>query len=381
MTNLNTEISEILPLLSSEVSFSYGYIYTLPRKLKWSWITFKKLSNPVFLSNHFFFIIYEDALAYAVEVLIFFASDTTIFYVTKADSTGFFNKNHTPSPFKPATSAFLSYLLKRFSKKGIPSRISLFARSQPQYLFPLSCSNPYKHVLNDRELIKWWAKILDCIQKSFHPRKYILIPGIDARETLSFTPNYANTDLKWICGHPYQSVDKPAREIIPRFPDDPKTRFLDQLDVDGQGEMINIDQFWELMAFRQECTLGRIVGFLNVEFPPNKDQKNKNNSNLDNDLNEECGIQINERTYRMLYEKLLRSDFETLEKTKGATLDWIHSINNLKSTNIITNWIKTVSGSKTTEDKKRINTDILEQSKTINILNKNLVRKKVKKNK
>ncbi|CCJ28444.1 unnamed protein product [Pneumocystis jirovecii] len=380
MTNLNTEISEILPLLSPEVSFSYGYIYTLPKKLKWPWITPKKPSS-VFLSSHFFFIIHEDALAYAVEVLIFFASDITVFYVTKADSTGFFNKNQAPSPFKPATSAFLSYLLKRFSKKDIPSRISLFARSQPQYIFPSSCSNPHKHILNDRELIRWWAKVLDCTKKSHQPKKYILIPGIDTRETLSFTPNYTNTSLKWICGHPYQSANKPAREIIPHFPDDPKTRLLDQLDIDGQGETINVDQFWELMAFRQECTLGRIVGFLNIEFPPSKDQENKKDSSLSKDLNEECGVQMSERIYRMHYEKLLRSDFETLEKTKGATLDWIHSINNIKSTNIVTNWMKTVSGSKTIENKKRINADVLEQSKTINILNKNLVRKKSKKNK
>ncbi|KAG4301919.1 hypothetical protein PCANB_002042 [Pneumocystis canis] len=370
MTNLNSEILEFIASLPTEVTFSYGYIYTTSQKLKWSWITSKK-SSPVFLSNHFFFILQENVFTYAVEVLIFFSSNLTVFYVSKADSTGFFNKNQASSPFKLATSAFLSYLVKKFSRKNIKSRISLFVRSQPQYLFPSSSSNPHKHILNDRELVKWWLKILDCVAKSNSPKKYILIPGMDAKETLRFAPDHTNNDLKWICGHPYQSVDKPAREIIPRFPDDPKTRFLNQLDTDGQGETTTIEQFWELIAFRQECSLGGIVGFINIEFLPQK------NYNMHQDL--DSGIQTSKRIYKMLHEKLLRSDFETLEKTKGATHDWIHSVNNTENVTNLNNWIKTVSGSKTTEDKKRkINIDSSEQSKTINILNKNLVRKKNK---
>ncbi|KAG4306233.1 hypothetical protein PORY_000221 [Pneumocystis oryctolagi] len=377
MANLETEISKILPLLSSEISFSYGYIYTISKKLTWQWIPLKEPLDSVFFSNHFFFILHENALAYAVEVVIFLASDITVFYITKADSTGSFNRNQTSSPFKHTTSAFLSYLLKMFSRKNIPSRISLFARSQSQYLFPSSSLNPHKHILDDRELVKWWSKILDQVEKDLLPRKYILIPGIDARETLSFTPDHTDINLKWICGHPYQLSNKPAREIIPRFPDDPKTRFLDQLDIDKQGDMINVDKFWELMAFRQECTLGRIVGFLNVEFSLKEDQENKSDYNLDKDFNEKSGVQINEKNYRMLYKKLERSDFETLEKTKGATLDWIQDINHFKNANNPVNWIKSVSGKKPIENKEK-KIDTLEQSKIVNILNKNLVRKKNK---
>ncbi|QSL64904.1 hypothetical protein MERGE_002208 [Pneumocystis wakefieldiae] len=376
MVNLYSEISKSIEFLPQEISFSYGYVFTSFKKLKWPWIS-KKNIDSVSLSNHFFFVLQNDAMAYAIEVLIFFSSDLSVFYISKADSTGFFNRHNSSSPFKPVISSFLSYLIMKFSRRNIPSRISLFSKSQPQYLFPSSSLNPSKHILDDRELIKWWLRVLDSVRGAQCPKKYILIPGIDARETLRYTPEHSNIDSKWICGHPYQSTGQPAGEIIPRFPDDPKTRFLDQLYKDGEGDVTSVDKFWELMAFRQECTLGRIVGFFSIEFPGN-DQDETNNS-LKEDSNLENGIQINEKIYRMAYEKLLRSDFETLEKTKGATLDWIHNINNSKDIKDTVDWIKKVSGKKTCEDKKRKTVDISEQSKTINILNESLIRKKNKK--
>src|SRR5690606_5881540 len=76
--------------------------------------------------------------------------------------------------------------------------------------------------------------------------------------------------------------------IIPHFPDDPKARFLDELDADvGQtvnavsakikctstrcrgsawNSIHNLDQFWDLMSFRQECSLGHNVGFMWLVF-------------------------------------------------------------------------------------------------------------------
>lgn len=79
-------------------------------------------------------------------------------------------------------------------------------------------------------------------------------------------------------GHPYKldpAADITVREVIPHFPDDPKSRFLDELGNDEKGKTgkvlargqgwrncRTIEQFWELMSFRQECSLGRCVGFL-----------------------------------------------------------------------------------------------------------------------
>jgi regulator of Ty1 transposition protein 109 len=65
----------------------------------------------------------------------------------------------------------------------------------------------------------------------------------------------------------------PARCLIPLFPDDPKSRFRDELDDESarSGEMKNtgnwksvknLEMFWEMMAFRQECSSGRMTGFI-----------------------------------------------------------------------------------------------------------------------
>ena len=126
---------------------------------------------------------------------------------------------------------------------------------------------------------------------------YLLVPGCDQYETRAFFPPTVRSDenqhyprwrvsypLSQICSHP----DAPPRCLIPRFPDDPKARFLDDLDDelpsssssgggDGSSEtgadqknqapgqwrsVRSLEQFWEMMSFRQECSAGRLVGFL-----------------------------------------------------------------------------------------------------------------------
>jgi regulator of Ty1 transposition protein 109 len=67
----------------------------------------------------------------------------------------------------------------------------------------------------------------------------------------------------------------PLRCLIPRLPDDPKSRFLvdldDSKDESGQWRSIKtIEQFWEMMSYRQECSAGRLVGFIWVVFGKQK---------------------------------------------------------------------------------------------------------------
>lgn len=108
---------------------------------------------------------------------------------------------------------------------------------------------------------------------------YLLVPGFESLETRQlFPPTTTATHTKWVQGHPYKldpAADITVREVIPHFPDDPKSRFLDELGSDEKGKTgkvlargqgwrncRTIEQFWELMSFRQECSLGRCVGFL-----------------------------------------------------------------------------------------------------------------------
>ena len=260
---------------------------------------------------------------FALEVLIYTSEDLTTLFVSKADSTGYFHllnsrKGHA-SPLRTIFSTYLSYLRESRERQGVRLVLSLFARAQDQYLFPGSIENNKKHVLDDRSLIKWWCKVLDNVLRKALPESdtvnchakddvfdrfvdrsglrscgYLKVPGCDKHETRSFIPKYSQFEKGnswWKTEDPLRFIGKPPgipeRCLIPRFPDDPKARFVIDLDdelPENQTELQespsktqapgkwrsvrSLDQFWEMMAFRQECAAGRLVGFVWGVFTP-----------------------------------------------------------------------------------------------------------------
>jgi regulator of Ty1 transposition protein 109 len=246
----------------------------------------------------------KEVLVFAIEIHIYSTAYLTTIFVSKADSTGYLHLLNLPkgslSPLKGISSTFLAYLVGQRRRQGIKSVVSLFARAQDQYLFPGSVENSGKHVLDDRGLIRWWCRVLDPLvdssmksrsrqQKAFWDtiRGYLIVPGLDNYESKSYlpkSPNALNINSRWTIGHPLKNIsrhqkDVPPRCLIPHFPDDPKSRFLDELNdelLSCHGKSINgewksvksLDQFWDMMAFRQECSAGRLVGFIWVVFEP-----------------------------------------------------------------------------------------------------------------
>ncbi|EHY54901.1 hypothetical protein HRR83_005839 [Exophiala dermatitidis] len=237
----------------------------------------------------------KEVLVYAVEILIFSSPKSTTVFVSKADSSGFSSRlnapKRSPSVIGTIISTFIEFLLE---PRLIRSRVvlSLFARSQNQYLFPGSIENKEKHVLDDRQLIKWWCRVLDNVLRKHDEGKsvpctataHLLVPGCDKAETRAFFPPSSRqdppSDPKWINSYPVEllvtDISKPPRHLVPRLPDDPKSRFLDDLDgdfVDDRGQWRSVktlEQFWEMMSYRQECSAGRLVGFLWLVFSPGR---------------------------------------------------------------------------------------------------------------
>lgn len=255
----------------------------------------------------------DELLIYAVEIFIYSTRRSTTIFVSKADSTGYLSslrlsKSHT-SPLRSITTTFLSWLVRHRQRAGKKLVLSLFARAQDQYLFPGSVENPTKHVATDRGLISWWCRVVDPVlqtytfsqdaasrdghESSSTAQAYLIVPGEDS--TTSFLPISVRSDpvlrKRWKQGHPLYATSPypqaPPRCLIPHFPDDPKARFVDELDAElldntstsqqdspskrGKGmwkSVKSLDQFWEMMAFRQECSSGRLVGFLWVVFEP-----------------------------------------------------------------------------------------------------------------
>ncbi|KAF2276552.1 uncharacterized protein EI97DRAFT_43866 [Westerdykella ornata] len=271
----------------------------------------------------------EELLILAIEVLIYTTENLTTIFISKADSTGYIAELSLPraqagSPLKSICGIFVSWLARERRREGKKLVISLFARAQDQYLFPASVENPNKHVLDDRGLIKWWCKVLDplirehkveedaknlterlaqskngkenvkSLKSEYTAKGYLVIPGFDAYDTLRYTPLPSSSGpRRWVASHPLLKIaphpGAPPRCLVPHFPDDPKSRFLDELDEElpdarteemsqlggtpsrsnGQWKSVKtLDQFWEMMAFRQECSSGRITGFIWVVITP-----------------------------------------------------------------------------------------------------------------
>ncbi|KAI9822431.1 MAG: hypothetical protein M1827_000150 [Pycnora praestabilis] len=257
-------------------------------------------------------------LVFAIEVLIYSTASLTTLFISKADSTGFLPPcrlpKGAPSPLKIISSTFVSYLVEARQRPDIRLVVSLFARAQDQYLFPGSIEHTGKHVLDDRSLVKWWCRVLDPTARKYAAEEdgvphrngtvggdttakgYLIIPGFDRYETESFLPPSSKSDPLdrkfWVNAHPLRQISKvpnaPPRCLIPHFPDDPKARFLDELNDEipesgtsqpidspakrrnaGQWKSVKtLEQFWETMTFRQECSSGRLVGFIWVVFTP-----------------------------------------------------------------------------------------------------------------
>lgn len=177
---------------------------------------------------------------------------------------------------------FLSYFLSLRHVPRIPVHclrprhlsLHILARAQAAYLFPNSPENPAKMPLSDAKLIVWWREALSQVVQLVRSQRrtdridaYYMIPGLDKLESHPLVPvppvgnaaeEGALTRTKWVYGHPYTKVSTGASSeaelpplplhldptasrrsrgiatLLPRFEDDPQSRFLDELAVEGQ---------------------------------------------------------------------------------------------------------------------------------------------------
>ncbi|ORY78991.1 histone acetylation protein-domain-containing protein [Protomyces lactucae-debilis] len=269
----------------------------------------KKLKQP--LPETQFLTVYEaDLLILALEVLVYKAENLTTVYISKADSTGCHSKGVSLSTL---ALCFLKQLLAQQIGKV---RLVLFARSQPQYLFPGSSENEGKHLLGDRELVHWWVGILERLRGiSKDATACIIVPGSDDQEVeRTYLAGYK---AGWRVGF----TDSPqalAKDVLLRFPDDPKARFLDQLSLDKAIDTTSLAQFWELMAYRQEMSSGRSVAFLQLdtvsEYP------------ADTNVPSWDFLDLSDKKLAMLRDELGAQTFTSREETLLASERWLRLV-------------------------------------------------------
>ncbi|CAM0135845.1 unnamed protein product [Umbelopsis sp. WA50703] len=139
-------------------------------------------------------------------------------YVSKIDTTGY-----------KAPTSVTATLIKSYLSSLAECTIHIFARAQPQYLFPESAKNVSKHAQSDRGLIAWWLRVISDTPFSTTVDAWWNVPGVDDQDSakleIRVTHNIESSLVKWHYGYPFDdSAD--AKSVIPNFPDDAKARLL-----------------------------------------------------------------------------------------------------------------------------------------------------------
>lgn len=184
-------------------------------------------------------------------------SGVLVCYIEKIDTSGYGVKHQSGGQaFSVASSLVLGYseFLQHLSSSAEQLVVSLhvFSRSQPQYLFANSACVPDKLLLDDVKLIKWWARVLAIAHETLpNPRLSSLechwvVPG-DSESMWKRTLH----GWKWGLGFPDEAL---AHKVIPRLPDDPKTRLLQGPAAPGG---LTVAEFIELLSISEECGAGR----------------------------------------------------------------------------------------------------------------------------
>ena len=261
-------------------------------------------------------------LVAAISAYLYSHQSTSVLYISKVDSSGY---APAPLPYtRTLVSAFIGYFLLPFHARE-KLVVTLFARSQTRYLFPNSGADlpggekSSKVVLGGLRLCQWWKGVYEDVARtataladtssSTNPSisLYYLLPGYSAEEAVGMlgpSRKPLPTSLSWVYASPFRdslfdstSTSPSLATIIPSLPDDPKTRFMDELalaaesddmsnrdpksspkrktakekdkeeDIEGRKRShaalgkVGLGEFWERMGFRQEMSSGDVTGF------------------------------------------------------------------------------------------------------------------------
>ncbi|KAJ3013709.1 UNVERIFIED_CONTAM: hypothetical protein HDU68_000576 [Siphonaria sp. JEL0065] len=248
----------------------------------------------------------------ALKVSEFCIGRRLLVYVEKIDSSGF-GLHKRAGAARALVANYVADLVSR-RDRGISEfeynqiSIHVFARAQPQYLFADSAWNSDKRILTDSELVSWWAKTLTAACKS-NAAYFAFVPGENALSVSRRCGPIFHFGFGFGCGSTIavasssrdrvgaddddatslsssstllappsenaineavvvstSNLNIPARplfldELVPRFPDDAKTKAISLLDRDA-----SVMDLMTMLEATGECSGGRIAGFFGVYF-------------------------------------------------------------------------------------------------------------------
>ncbi|KAI5970583.1 RTT109 [Candida margitis] len=226
----------------------------------------------------------------------------------------------------------------------INSRICLFTKTAPQYMFPNSSRNEYKHLSNGQVLLTWWLRIIESIcgggsssNGDCWPIKRLIIPGSDEFAMSKFINRLPNWSIGHIFGDNNNSAsnhdassnaDTAANSKsglavynIPLFPDDPKGRFLEHLIVENRYANVSIDRFYQELGYRQEFRIGDCVGLIGCKIDNHKPKNNKTTvDEVNQNEGEEDDLVVTVHQYKQFVNHVLKSiNFDKLVDVEYLT--------------------------------------------------------------
>lgn len=284
--------------------------------------------DPDLASRFLILLVYRGLIVYAIELYlnaepVATTSGLQTLFVSKADTTGHYilannwtqheTKQGTKVPiaqngsnlllppklsYAKVTEGVLRAVVRCFVDPLRPLRICLFARAEKHYLFPYSgdeeaTKNGRKHVATGAELVRWWIKVLDEVCLETKPdqgaarvidgvtRARLQIPGSEPPRVRSYFPvrqkqeNSAEVHpFVWQVGDVFWPDEKPdmaALRCVPRFYDDPLTRYVEYLVETKRATKTGQQLFWMELEGRQEFRLSIVVGIIGIDCTVNKE--------------------------------------------------------------------------------------------------------------
>ncbi|KAF9519634.1 hypothetical protein BS47DRAFT_1336721 [Hydnum rufescens UP504] len=205
----------------------------------------------------------ERVFICAIEAFLYTIPSTSsaILYISKVDSSG--QAEIRPNPTRALVTAFLEYYSSLNNRPAPNLWIHVFARAQNQYLFPNSAEHPGKRVLRDISLCKWWKDLIEQVARKSDP-SWRRLPHLNK----SFTSPASTSGYPWTYSHPYHQTDVRPPCGDTSSPSNDKPRSNKSVSPAAQRALaaVPIDEFWERIAYRQECSQGAITGFFTALF-------------------------------------------------------------------------------------------------------------------
>lgn len=262
----------------------------------------ESLKDKDYVTSYFILLTHENLIVYAIELIVYDApGGIQTLFVSKADTTGHYGLSpSSDTSGKPPTLSYakvtegiLRAVIRCFIDPLRPLRINLFARAEKHYLFPFSSEHPNrKHLLTGAELVRWWIKVLDNVCETSSSavdgekripviktveRARLQIPGSEPPRIKSYFParqrsnapaDSAPEKFQWQVGDIFWPDDDPkypAVRCVPRFSDDPLTRYIDFLVGERRATTTTQKIFWMELQTRQEFRLSIVVGVVGIE--------------------------------------------------------------------------------------------------------------------